>query len=95
MSPAQAASIAHELYGDHPAAGPLILEAVQGASEQRRRRSAQALRWFDPMEDIGELPMLGADAALVALRWALCGQRAEDRLRAAEEVPQLLGELTR
>jgi len=40
--------IAAELYGGHPAAAALVLEAVHGATAERRARSWRALMALDP-----------------------------------------------
>ena len=92
MTPERAADVARDLYDDHPAAAALILEGVHGATEERRYRSARALEWLDPMN---ELPQLSPheDAALNALRWVLLGHRREDRERAADDAGRLLHDL--
>src|SRR5262245_13202013 len=48
MTMDQAETIARELYASHPAAVPLLMEAVNGTSNERRRRSARALLAIDP-----------------------------------------------
>lgn len=50
MTPQEALDIAARLYGDHPAAAALMLEAIHSSTEERRLRSALALRCLDPQE---------------------------------------------
>ncbi len=52
MTPELAAEIAGNLYNAHPSAASLIMEAIHGATEERRRRSARALAALDPDEPI-------------------------------------------
>ena len=77
--------------GTHPAAVALILEAIHGSTEERRTRSAQALRWLDPQEDV----LLAPPEALAAqaLSWVLRGRDLESRKAAAAEAIARLQEL--
>jgi hypothetical protein len=52
VTPERADEIARELYAGHPAAATLVMEAVHGVTEERRRRSARALACLDPMEPV-------------------------------------------
>lgn len=43
-----AQELAREIFGDHPAAVPLLMESQNGATQERRRRSWLALLVLDP-----------------------------------------------
>lgn len=51
----EAREIAANCYGAHPAAAALILEAIGGATLERRERSRLALRLLDPAEPLNYL----------------------------------------
>jgi hypothetical protein len=43
-----AQAVAHEIFADHPAAVPLLMQSKHGATQERRRRSWLALLVLDP-----------------------------------------------
>lgn len=69
MTPEQAGIFAREMYADHPAAAPLLLEWANGSTAEARSRAALALAVLDPavplsVEGADYLRrLLGADSA--------------------------------
>lgn len=92
MDATTALAYGRDLYGDHPAAPVLILEAVQGATEERRQRSAKALVALDPMTSVAtEDPLQGVKAAIIdGVELVFRAGTLEERTRIAKTLMNLI-----
>jgi len=100
VTPEQAQEIARNLYAGHPAAAALMLEAVHGATEERRQRSALALRVLDPKEmlpfiETGDGPAWQAALGVAYLLVATVSATRSDGQRVAGMLAALTGEAAR
>ena len=96
MRAEMAVDIARNLYDDHPAAAALMLEAIHGATRERRERSALALRCLDPDEALSFLELPGGPAwtAAQSLAYLLIGNISATRDQ-RKRVASLLGAVCR
>jgi hypothetical protein len=84
MTPEEAVEIARELYGDHPAAVALVMEALHGSTDERRRRSWRALLALDPAEPLpNAADELGRMVGVVLVEAIGRSTNASRRLRCA------------
>jgi hypothetical protein len=100
MRPEKAFEIAANLYHGHPAAPTLVLEAVHGLTQERRLRSAMALRCLDPDEPlpISEVEAGPAWTAALSIATLLVGNVSgtrHDRQRVAGLLRALCVEASR
>jgi hypothetical protein len=106
MTPERAEEIARDPapagYDGHPAAAALILEAIHGATEDRRRRSALALAWLDPWPGadpplpLAASPVEGpARAVADLLLFVVYSTDREERRRVARLLSALCAEASR
>jgi hypothetical protein len=89
-----AETLAAELYGGHPAAAALILEGFNGATQERRLRSARALACLDPDQELLDLPITSTmDAparaiAVLLVHGLLLGRTQHERAKAGSVLAQ-------
>jgi len=100
VTPALAAEIGDNLFDGHPAAAPLMLEAIHGDTVERRERSRLALRLLDPEEPLDYLraPEGPAWQAALAIAYSLVASASasrQDRARVAGLLTSLCLEAVR
>jgi hypothetical protein len=95
----KAREIAQNVFGGHPAAAPLMLEALHGQTPDRRERSRLALRLLDLDEPVHYFNLLGpswwAALAIAHLLVANVSERRRDRHRIAGLLAALCREASR